>query len=196
MKSSLNPEKEKLKIFIGITGASGAIYAEELLKSLKNHEIYLSSSKWGERIIQLELGKTVEELKPYAKEYFSNNDLTAPPASGSFKLDAVIVAPCSMSTIACAAGGYTPNLITRVIDVSLKQRRKVVLVPRETPLNQIHLENMLKLSRAGAVILPASPGFYHQPKTIKDLVKFIVGKVLDILEIEHELYKHWGIQRT
>ncbi len=180
-------------IFLGITGASGVIYGVNILKELhkKGCKTYLSISEWGKELLKYETGLTIEELKKFSHQYFENKNLAAPVSSGSFKLEAVIVAPCSMATLAEIASGYSKSLIGRVADVALKEGRKLILVPRETPLNAIHLQNMLKLSKLGAVILVASPAFYHKPSEIQDLVNFIVGKVLDQLDIKNDLFKRW-----
>jgi 4-hydroxy-3-polyprenylbenzoate decarboxylase len=123
--------------------------------------------------------------------YYDIDDLSAPLAGGGFNCMGMVVAPCSMKTLAGIASGYTQNLLLRAADVTLKEGRKLVVVPRETPLNIIHLENMLKLARAGAVILPAMPAFYHKPKTINDLANHIVGKILEAFNLEHSLYRKW-----
>ena len=154
--------------------------------------MHLTISPAAEINLKLETGLSRNKLKKLADHFYQVNDLSAPIASGSFLVDGMAVVPCSMRTLAAIANGYTDNLIARAADVSLKERRTLVLVPRETPLNQIHLKNMLTLARAGAVILPASPGFYHSPKTINDLVDHVVGKVMDALHIEHKLFKRWA----
>jgi len=182
------------RFVVAISGASGAIYGVRLLRALKeaNVEVHLTISPAGEINLKLETGMPVSELTKLASHTYAANDLSAPIASGSFLVDGMVIVPCSTRTLAAIANGYTDNLISRAADVNLKERRILVLVPRETPVNQIHIKNMLTLARAGAVILPASPGFYHNPETIDDLVDHVVGKILDTLRIEHNLFKRWA----
>ncbi len=181
------------QIIVAITGASGAIYGVRLLKALKDAKVtvHLTISPAAEINLKLETGMTTDELSKLSKHVYPATDLAAPISSGSFPIDGMVIVPCSTKTLAAIANGYSDNLITRAADVTLKERRTLVLVPRETPLNQIHLKNMLTLARAGAIILPASPGFYHTPKKIDELVDHIVGKIMDALHIEHSLYKRW-----
>ncbi|MEM0090300.1 MAG: UbiX family flavin prenyltransferase [Nitrososphaerota archaeon] len=181
-----------MKIVVAITGASGAPIAERLLEVLKagKHKVYLILSKKGEALVRAEAN--LEKVNSYADRIFWEDELEAPLSSGSFPIDAMVVVPCSMKTLAAIANGIEENLIIRAALVSLKQKRKLVLVPRETPLAEPHIINMLKAVRAGAVILPPVLTFYHSPKSVQDLIDFIVGRVLEILEIEHNLYKRWG----
>jgi flavin prenyltransferase len=193
---------------VAITGASGAVYGIRLIEELlaRGYEIDLIVSPSGVLLLKEELGldagkdpgrKIISFLKGRnaklkgSVRYYPAGDLTAPIASGSSIKKKMIICPCSMGTLGRIASGISGNLIERAADCVLKERGELVLVPRETPLNAIHLENMLKLSRAGAVILPAMPGFYSKPKTIDDIVDFVVGKVLDVLNIEHDLFKRW-----
>ncbi len=175
-----------MKVLVAITGASGVIYGIRLFNVLKklNMETYCIITNAGLKVIEEEYGKI-----PF--EYYKENDFSIPFVSGSQKLDAMVVIPCSMKTLALIANGIALNNITRIADVMLKEKRKLIIVPRETPLNVIHLENMLKLAKAGAIILPAMPAFYHKPKDMDDIINFIIGRVLDCLGIEHNLYKRW-----
>lgn len=193
---------------IGITGASGAILGirliEELLGAGRSVGAIVSAAAWG--IIEYEIGddKTRDlslsglvarrrpELDLARLCEYANDDLFAPPASGSFRFDAAVVAPCSMKTLSAVASGYADSLITRAADVALKERRRLVLVPRETPLARSHIENMLRARDAGADIVPPVPGFYTRPRTIDDVVDFTVGKVLNLLGIKHDLFPEWG----
>ena len=196
-------------IVVGITGASGSIYGlrliEELLHAEKQVTVLLTSA--GRQVLAFETGLEVSE-KPQKcsqqlQEHFNAgdnlshyglNDFFVPVASGSSAPDAVVICPCSMGTVGRIAAGLSDNLLERVADVALKENKTLLLVPRETPFNQIHLENLLRLSKAGAQILPAMPGFYQQPETVADLVNFVVGKILDTLGVEHQLFKRWGIE--
>ncbi len=189
-------------IIFGITGASGAPYAVRLLQQLTaaKRAVSLIVSSHGLRLLQTEMEiSTVEELRisvgakgwdTYVKTY-ANEDRGAPPASGSALSAGMVVCPCSMGTLSAISIGASRSLIERAADVALKERRKLVLVPRETPLSAIHLQNMLRVSRAGAVVLPAAPGFYHKPASIDDMVDFIVARVLDQLGVENKLGKRW-----
>jgi 4-hydroxy-3-polyprenylbenzoate decarboxylase len=184
---------KKLKIVVGITGSSGVIYGIKLLYFLKKSEIetHIVLSKWAEKNIEIETDERVAEVKKLASFEYKENDMAASISSGSFKTDGMIIIPCSMKTLASIANGYDDNLISRAASVTIKENRKLVIVPRETPLSQIHLSNMLKLARIGVTILPAMPGFYHRPKTVNDLILHIVGKTLDQFEINNEVFKRW-----
>lgn len=196
-------------IVVGITGASGSIYGlrliEELLRTEKQVTVLLTNA--GRQVLafetKLEVSEKPQECLQQLQEYFDAgdnlshyglNDFFVPVASGSSAPDAVVICPCSMGTVGRIAAGLSDNLLERVADVALKENKKLLLMPRETPFNQIHLENLLRLSRAGAQILPAMPGFYQQPESVADLVNFVVGKVLDNLGIEHQLFKRWGTE--
>ncbi|WP_407413397.1 UbiX family flavin prenyltransferase [Methanobrevibacter sp.] len=180
-------------IVVAITGASGAIYGIRLLEALKklNIENSIVISDAARIVIESETKYTVDDVMSLADKYYDFNDLTASINSGSFKSDGLVIVPCSMKTLSSIANGYGANTITRVADVSLKERRPTVIVPRETPLRSVHLQNMLTLSQEGAIILPAMPGFYSTHDTVDDQINFIVGKILDSLKIENNLFKRW-----
>ncbi len=182
-----------MRLIVAITGASGVVYGKRLLEVLrgKKVETYLIISKAAENVIEHELEMTKNELEKLASHVYDVNDLTAPIVSGSFKTDGMIVIPCSMKTLAGIAHGYSENLILRAADVMLKEKRKLVLVPRETPLSVVHLRNMLDLASQGVLVVPAMPAYYHKPEKIEDIIDFVVGKTLDQLGIEHELFKRW-----
>jgi 4-hydroxy-3-polyprenylbenzoate decarboxylase len=186
-------KNEAMQIIIGISGASGIIYGVRLLETLRNLKVktHLVVTKAAERILELETDFTKTQLVSLATREYDIDDLASSLSSGSFQTDGMVIVPCSMKTLAGIANGYSSNLLLRAADVTLKEKRPLVLVPRETPLNIIHLENMVKVAQAGATVLPAMPGFYHQPKSIDDLVNHIVGKILDSFHLEHKLYKRW-----
>lgn len=194
---------------VAISGASGAPYAHRLLQVLVKggHSVYLSISGDGLSILNDEAGFLLKgsetdiqfalekhlEAKEGQISYFDEDNMYAPIASGTVKVDAMIVIPCSMKTLASIAHGFSSNLIERAADVTLKERRKLVIVPRETPLSAVHLRNMLTLAELGCHIIPAMPAFYHHPKRISDMVDFVAGRVLDAVGIENELSPRWGI---
>ena len=181
-----------MRFVVAITGASGIIYGKRLLEVLKGKaEVHLIISKTGEQLLKHELKMIKDELNSFVDFVHSEANMLSPLASGSFQVDAMIIIPCSMKTIAGIASGYSENLILRTADVVLKERHKLILVPRETPLSSLHLDNLLNLSRQGAIILPAMPAFYHKPTKIDDLVDFIIGKVLDSLGVDHTLFPRW-----
>lgn len=192
------------KVMIGVTGASGSIYAERLVQLLLDSvdRIYLVVTETGEQVARHELKsdsllvrasssklskRELEIIRP-----FKINDLFAPCASGTAAPDAMIVVPSSMGTLARIATGISGNLLERSADVVLKQRRRLIICPREMPFNLIHMRNMTSLAEAGAEILPLMPGFYQKPKSLEDLVDFCVGKILEQLDIKHDLYKPWN----
>ncbi len=183
----------KKRVLVCLTGASGAIYGVRLLRELntESYEVHLIVSKWGEETLKYETGMTSEELSKYADFTYSENDLAAGPASGSFPLDAMVVIPCSMKTLAGIAHGYAENLIARAADCSLKERRRLILVPRESPLNLIHIRNMAAVTEAGAIVIPASPAFWAKPKTIEELVDSVVERVLSHLGISKDSAAKW-----
>ncbi|NMB06913.1 MAG: UbiX family flavin prenyltransferase [Tissierellia bacterium] len=182
-----------MKIIVGISGGSGSIYAISLLKALKelNIETHLVVSTMGEYVTEHETGMKLEDLKPMATHFHDNKNFAAPIASGSFKVDSMVVLPCSMKTLSSVANGFSDNLLTRACDVSIKEGRKLILVPRETPLSPIHLENMLKLSKMGVTIFPPSPGFYNHPETLEDIIVNMTGRILDMLGIDNNLVNRW-----
>ncbi len=181
-----------MKLLVCISGASGVIYGERLLRSLTDVEaVDLVISEAAKKMIDLELDVDVNTIRALVRNTFEPDQMEAPPASGSSLYDAVIVVPCSVSTLSKIAQGIADNLITRSAAVALKENKKLILVPRETPLSKIHLENMVSICTAGGTILPACPGFYGDPKSIDDLVDFIVGKMLDCLGIDNEVYHRW-----
>ena len=192
-----------LPIVVAITGASGAPYAVRLLESLVAAErrVWLIVSGHGYRLLHTELGigdaaALRERVGAAAWDRwvtpFDDQDRGASPASGSTRMQGMAICPCSMGTISAISQGTSRSLVERAADVMLKERRRLIVVPRETPYSEIHLENMLRLTRAGAVVMPASPGFYHQPAAISDLVDFVVARVLDHLDVEHALVRRWG----
>ena len=181
------------KVIVGITGASGSRYALRLIEVLAERgiEVHAVVTESGMRVLDYECGVSAEELARRVTVLYPNADVGAAIASGSFHMDAMIVVPCSMKTAGAIAHGITDDLLSRAADVTLKEGRRLLLVPRETPMHEIHLENLLRLARAGAIIMPAAPGFYHRPETLDDLVDMMVGKILDRLGIEAELYTRW-----
>jgi 4-hydroxy-3-polyprenylbenzoate decarboxylase len=181
---------QTVKQVIALTGCSGIVYGVRLLKHLQGEKALIISST-GKEILDYETGLSPKDLAKDADEYFEDNDLFAPLASGSHPFDAMIIAPCSESTLAKIACGIADTLITRTAAVALKEHRRLILVTRETPVSAIMLENELKLARLGVMILPASPGFYHRPRTMDDLVDFVVGKILDQVGQEHTLFERW-----
>ena len=184
------------KIVIGFSGASGIIYGIRLLEVLHsiNIQTYLIISEWAKKNIVIETPKTLEYVKSLSSVNYDNSKLDASVSSGSFLHDGMVIVPCSMKSLSSIANGYDDTLISRAASVTLKESRKLILVPRETPLSRIHLENMIKVQEAGAIILPAMPGFYHNPTSIDQIVDHLVGKILDQLKIKHELFKRWKDQ--
>ncbi len=193
---------------IAITGASGAIYGVRLLEYMvrKGFKVYLTITREGWYILKEEVGffweggeKEINSaickyygVSSESLHYYSEDNLTAPIASGSVHTDGMIVIPCSMKVVASMACGFASNLVERAADVILKEKRRLIIVPRETPLNSIHLRNLLTLSEMGVHVIPAMPAFYSRPEKVADIVDFIVGRVLDSLHIENNLYKRWG----
>ena len=181
-------------LVVGITGASGAVYGIRLLEVLsriKNVETHLIVSEAGEAIVKHETGRQMEEVRELASFSYDIRDMGAQIASGSFKTDGMIVAPCTVKTMSAIANSYSENLLIRVGDVTVKERRPLLLLVRETPLHLGHLRNMERLCEMGAIIMPPAPAFYHRPQTIQDIVDHTVGKILDIFGIEHILFQRW-----
>ena len=181
------------KLIVGMTGATGTIFGVRLLQILEGTgiETHLVMSKWAARTLVHETPYTAEEVEQMATHHYQSGDQGAPVSSGSFITSGMIIAPCSVRTLAAIANGMGDNLVHRAADVTLKERRKLVLMVREAPLSTIHLENMLKLSRMGAVILPPVPAFYNQPRAIDDIVNHIVQRALDQLEIHLDVVSRW-----
>lgn len=184
-----------LKIIVGISGATGAHLGYRLVEMLRilGHEAHVVISRWGEETLRYETGHSVEELKEQATVFYDNQNLAAAISSGSFPVDGMVIIPCSMKTLSAVANGYTENLIIRAADVSLKERRKLVLVTRETPLNSIHLRNMLVLSDMGAVIMPPVLGYYNKLNEAA-LTDAFLGRVLTQLGISNPFCKAWGTE--
>jgi len=190
-------------IVVAITGASGAPYAVRLLEALADarRAVQLIVSSHGFRLLDTEMGidsldalRTRVGVEAWDRSItvFDDTDRGATPASGSALSDGMVICPCSMGTLSAISIGASRSLVERAADVALKERRKLILVPRETPLSAVHLENMLRLTRAGAIVMPAAPGFYHRPKSIDDLVNFVVARVLDHLGVRHSLVARWN----
>ncbi|MGD9156093.1 MAG: UbiX family flavin prenyltransferase [Bacillota bacterium] len=184
----------KRSIVVGISGASGIIYGIRLLETLKSLEVetYLIMSEWAEKNLSLETDYSLTWVESLATQRFDNNDLTAPIASGSFLTEGMVIAPCSMKTLAGVANGYSANLLERTADVTIKEGRKLILIPRESPLSAIHLGNMLKLAQIGIIIAPPMPAFYCKPNSILELVDQQVGRITDLLGLENRHVERWG----
>ena len=184
------------RLIVGITGATGAIFGVRLLQALRAAEVetHLVLSKWGLQTVEHETGLTSPELSALASVVHGSGNMAATISSGSFQTDGMVIAPCTMKTLAAIAQGFGDGLVQRAADVVLKERRKLVLVARETPLSEIHLENMLKLARMGVTILPPMPAFYNKPQSIDDIVEHIVARVLDQFGIDAAFAKRWDGQ--
>jgi 4-hydroxy-3-polyprenylbenzoate decarboxylase len=181
------------RIVVGITGATGSIIGVRLLEVMREAgvETHLIMSKWGARTMVHETSRTLDEVNALASQAYNPNDQGAAISSGSFLTDGMVIAPCSMRTLAAIASGQGEHLVHRAADVVLKERRKLVLVVRESPLSEIHLENMLKLARMGVTILPPMPGFYNHPKSMEEMVDHIVMRILDQFGIHIDLTARW-----
>lgn len=182
-----------VRVVVGVTGASGAIYGYSLVRTLNELGVELDMvvTRMGEQVLAFECGVKKPELARYGR-IWANDNMFAPIASGTYLTDGMVVMPCSMNSLGAMANGVGDTLLYRAASVHLKERRSLILVPRETPLHLIHLQNMERLALAGAQIMPASPGFYHRPKEIWELTSFMVARVLDALHIDHDLMERWG----
>jgi len=181
------------RLIVGITGATGAIFGVRLLEALKaaGVETHLVLSRWGQRTVEHETGLTFADLESRASVVHGSGNMAATISSGSFRTDGMIICPCSMRTVAAIAHGNGENLVHRAADVVLKERRRLVIVPRETPLSEIHLENLLRLARMGVGILPPMPAFYNKPATLDDMVGHIVARVLDQFDLDAAFARRW-----
>ena len=183
------------RLVVAISGATGAIYGVRLLEELQMQqdvEVHLTMSPWAEKTIAMETKYSPNQVKKMAAYFHDYRNQGAPIASGSFGVDGMVVVPCSMKTLSGIAHGYADNLIARSADVMLKDRRRLILVPRETPLNEVHLENMLKLTRAGAIMAPPMPAYYNLPTVLDDIINHHVSRILDLLHIDNQLTRRWG----
>jgi 4-hydroxy-3-polyprenylbenzoate decarboxylase len=185
-----------MRLIVGMTGATGAIFGVRLLEVLADSDIetHLVVSKWAQQTIEHETTVTVEDLRRLADATYSPGDMGAKVSSGSFHTEGMVIVPCSMRSVAAIAHGTGEHLVHRAADVILKERRRLVLVAREMPLNEVHLENMLKLTRMGVTILPPVPAFYNQPESLDDMVDHIVMRILDQFEISRNLAERWDGQ--
>ena len=185
--------------FVGITGASGAPYAVRLIEALVERGVFVEvcASEMGEKVLAYEMGglSTRKLAETYGIKRYAPDDLFAPPASGTSVPDATVIAPASVSTLGNIANGTGTNLVHRVADVALKERKRLVILEREMPYSLIHIKNMAAITQAGGIIVPAAPGFYNHPKTLDDIIDFVVGKTLDAMGVEHELVERWGHKR-
>lgn len=184
-----------LKIVVGISGASGSVYGVRLIEKLRQNpavEIHLILSRAGERTLWLETGRKATELRSLTHFHYPVEDIGCRLASGSFPIDSMVIAPCSINSMSAIACGITSNLLIRAADVTLKERRKLILMVRETPFHLGHLRNMTTLAEMGAIIAPPIPGFYHNPKTVEEIVDFSVDRVLDLLGLPASDAKRWG----
>jgi len=180
-----------MEFVVGITGASGIPYGIRILEALRDFKVHLVISKSAEKLLEIETDFSLGDVKAMASHVHNNYDFTAPVASGSHLFKGMVIAPCSMKTLSSIANGFSDTLITRAADVCLKEGRTLILVLRETPLSLVQLENMVRAKKAGAHILPASPAFYPRPKNVEEMIDFIAGRTLDILGVEHNLYRRW-----
>jgi len=184
-----------MRIIVGMNGTTGVIYGIRLLQVLsemKEIETHLVISGACEKTIGIETDFQGEDIQAYATHVYSIDDIAAVLASGSFLRDGMIIAPCSMKTLSALANAYSDNLLTRAADVTLKERKRLVLLVRETPLHLGHLRNMVAVTEMGGIVMPPAPAFYHHPQTIRDIIDHTIGKALDLFHIEHNLYRRWS----
>ena len=185
--------------FIGITGASGAPYAVRLIEALVENDVFVEicASEMGEKVLAYEMGglSTKKLVEMYGVKRYAPDDLFAPPASGTSVPDATVIAPASVSTLGNIANGTGTNLLHRVADVALKERKRLVILEREMPYSLIQIRNMAAITEAGGLVISAAPGFYNHPKTLDDIIDFVVGKTLDAMGVGHELVERWGHKR-
>jgi flavin prenyltransferase len=185
--------------FVGITGASGAPYAVRLIEALVDGGVFVEicASEMGEKVLAYEMGglSTKKLAQTYDVKRYAPDDLFAPPASGTSVPDATVIAPASVSTLGNIANGTGTNLLHRVADVALKERKRLVILEREMPYSLVHIKNMVAITEAGGMIVAAAPGFYNHPKTLDDVIDFVVGKTLDAMGVEHTLVERWGHKR-
>jgi 4-hydroxy-3-polyprenylbenzoate decarboxylase len=182
-----------VRFVVGLTGASGAIYGYTLIRTLAamGADLHLILTRMGEQVLAFECGVKKRELLDYGR-IWPNDDMFAPVASGTFLTDGMVIMPCSMNSLGAIANGVGDTLLYRAASVHLKERRRLIVVPRETPLHLIHLQNMERLTLAGALVMPASPGFYERPRELWELANFMVARVLDAFGVEHDLFPRWG----
>lgn len=185
--------------FVGITGASGAPYAVRLIEALVEHDVFVEicASEMGEKVLAYEMGglSTKKLVETYGVKRYAPDDLFAPPASGTSVPDATVIAPASVSTLGNIANGTGTNLLHRVADVALKERKRLIILEREMPYSLIQIRNMAAITEAGGLVISAAPGFYNHPKTLDDIIDFVVGKTLDAMGVGHELVERWGHKR-
>ncbi len=199
MSAALEPaDPSRLPLVVGMTGATGAVYGIRLLEALREAsvETHLIVSEWAERTIAAETDRRPAEVLALADRVYDERDLHAPPASGTFLTRGMLVVPCSMKSLAAIANGLSETLIHRAADVTIKEGRKLLLLVRESPLSVIHLENMLKVARAGVLVVPPVPAFYARPRTVQELVDHTVGRLLDHFGVPNDLVRRWGEPRA
>ena len=194
----IDPHASGRPVLVALTGATGAIYGIRTLEVLRELgiEAHLIVSRWAEATIRTETNRKLADVRALAAAVFDETDLSAPPATSSYATSGMIVAPCSMRTLAAVANGISDNLVQRAAELHLQERRRLVLLARESPLSVIHLENMLRLAQAGAVVAPPVPAFYARLRSLDDMVDHTVGRALDQLGIEHERVRRWGERRV